>query len=136
MNKTSDMKLLRLLPFIILVVFLSYTGYKCLARENVPIPEHYWALALICANALLYWWNFKYGILLTGVILLLAMFGFIVFTPLKSLTNYGMTIAGLEISTPFMAPSMLLIFFTYIGVNFKALMNFYIDRKLRKTTKE
>jgi hypothetical protein len=127
------MKLFRLLPFLILVAFLLYTGYKCLAKESVPISEHNWALALICANALLYLVNFKYGILLTGIIVLLAIFGVVVFTPLKSLTNYGITIFGIEISTPFMAPPMLLIFLLYVGVNLKSFMNFYIDRNLKKT---
>ena len=125
-------KLIRLLPFVILVIILMNTWYRFFTRQNTPLVEHYWALGFVLSNGILYFVNFRYGILLTGLILCLALFGIIVFDPLKTTTYYGMTIAGTEIRTPYIVPVFLLLLLVYISVNAKAFMNFYLDYMDRK----
>jgi hypothetical protein len=122
-------KLIRLSPFIILVIILIITWYKFLTHQNVPVAEHYWALGLICVNIALYFIRFVYGIILTGVILCLGLFGLIVFSPLKSVTYYGVTVSGTEIRTPYIAPTILILLLIYIAVNANAFMHFYLSLK-------
>lgn len=110
-------KIVRTVPFIILGLILITTWYKIIKHENIAIGEHYLVLGAVILNLLLYLIKFKYGVVLIGILLCLGIFGLLVFTPLKSLTNYGLAIAKVEINTPYMQWGLFLLLILYLVLN-------------------
>ncbi|MRG44198.1 hypothetical protein GFS24_03685 [Chitinophaga sp. SYP-B3965] len=96
--------------------------------EIFPVAQyatirHFIALALVILNLGLYFFSFRYAVLMTGVILLLATFDLAAFTNQVKSDAFYITIAGLEISTPFIQGWSLLILIIFLILNFKFLKN-------------
>lgn len=108
-----------------LVIIVVNTWFSMLTGQNRPVQEHYWGLALVLLTAVMYFIKFRYGILMTGISLLLGLFGLVVFLPLKSVTYYGITIGGVEIRTPYIVPTIFVLILLYAAVNGSSLVKFY-----------
>lgn len=118
-------KFLRSVPFAIICIILFTTWYKFSIHEYFPIREHYWALGFAVLNLIIYFIKFKYGVLFTGIVIVLGIFGILIFYPLKMLSNYGITIGAFDINTPYMEMSFWLILFLYLGINARYIWAIY-----------
>ncbi len=116
-------KIVKVIPFILLIIISINTWYKFFTHVNVPILEHYFAIIAVVINIILYFVKYKYGILLTGIILIFGIFGLLVFMPVKSLEYYGITISGIDINTPYLEWKIFLILLLYLVINASYIWN-------------
>ena len=120
MKKT---KLLRLIPFIILCIMLIFTWNEIITVGHVGRYRHLIAASLFVINIFLYFFSFRYGVLLTGITLLLATFNLAAITYEIRSRAFFITIAGVEISTPYIQPLSLLVLIVFLVINLKYLIN-------------
>ena len=120
MKKT---KLLRLVPFIILCIMLIFTWNEIITVSHVGRYRHLIAASLFVINIFLYFFSFRYGVLLTGITLLLATFNLAAITYEIRSRAFFITIAGVEISTPYIQPLSLLVLIVFLVINLKYLIN-------------
>jgi len=117
-------KILNLLPFLALVGISIYTVIIFLTDSYIASWPQYLAFVLLIANGAVYFYQFKYGVLGTGVLLVVAMFARISFFPW--IATWGIRIV---IDLPKFEPNMLGLFVLYFLLNFNMLMNWYLDVK-------
>lgn len=129
-------QLARVSPFLIVGVILVYTWYIILTTEYFATTRHIIALVLWGINGLLYFLRFRYAIILTGVILILATFNLLAFFPEIAYSSYFVTIGGIKISTPNIQWWPLLILIFYCCVNYSFLIGLYTDYQERKRSKK
>lgn len=120
-------KFLNLLPFLILLSIAVYASIIFLTTQYVVIWRNYLAFALLTLNGVLYFFNFKRAVLVTGVLLILSTFNEIVFFPWVSWTQLKIIV-----TLPKFYPFMLGLFVLYFLLNFSLLMNWYLDVKEAK----
>ena len=65
-------KYVEILPFIVFCAIISYTWYQLLSNDYIPTIKHIIALILALANIGAYFWNYKKGLVITGVLLVIA----------------------------------------------------------------
>jgi hypothetical protein len=116
-------KLLRLVPFFILFIILIFAWKEMLTVTHVARIRHLIAASLFVINIVLYFFSFRYGTLLTGIILFLATFNLAAITCTIWAKAYFIIIAGLEISTPYIQPWSLLVLIVFLVINLKYLIN-------------
>lgn len=110
---------LRIIPFLIIFLIISYTCFEILKAEYVFTTKHYLAIALIVINGILYFVRYKIAILLTGIILLLATFNVINIFTSVNLDAFGIKIGDKPIGTPPMQLWSLLILIIYFFINLR-----------------
>ncbi len=70
---------IKLSPFIIICIIMSYTIFSFIFIENFVTIHTYLALLCIGINVLIYLKNFEWGITFTGIVLILGLFNLVVF---------------------------------------------------------
>lgn len=109
--------ILRIVPFIVLGIILFYTWWLLITTEYSATIKHQIALGLFLINLMLYFFNFKYAVFITGIILLLTTFNLLAFFPELVSSSYFIKIAGKEFSTPSMQGKSLLLMIFYLILN-------------------
>jgi|GEM_PF-4603985 len=117
-------KFLNLLPFLILLSIAIYASILFLTTQYVLIWRNHLAFALLTLNGVLYFFDFKRAVLMTGVLLILSTFNVIVFFPWVSWSQLKIIV-----TLPKFYPFMLGLFVLYFLLNFSLLMNWYLDVK-------
>ena len=118
---------------MIVGIILIYTWYIILTTEYFATTRHIIALALWAINGLLYFLRFRYAVVLTGIILVLATFNLLAFFPDIVYTSYFVTIGRAKISTPSIQWQPLLILIFYCIVNYSFLIGLYDDYQDRRS---
>jgi hypothetical protein len=122
----------RIMPFLILAVILGRTWYIIATTDYLAMMRHVFAIVFFAGNLLLYFIRWKYAILLTGVILVLATFNLLAFFPDVMFTAYFVKIGSVKIATPSIDWKSLLLLIFYCIVNGGFLFKLYIDKKRGK----
>jgi len=127
-------KYFNLLPFIILIlVTLSYLYYTSNIVSFLSFT-HYVSYILICVNIFLYFRNFETGINLTGIILLLGAFNFILILPDEtySISFYVKLLdVKYQIKSPKFSWQILLTFILFLFLNKNMFKQFILGIVLR-----
>jgi len=87
---------------------------------------------LMLANGILYFKSYKWAVLFTGVILLLATFNLLTFY--AETQTFGFSVAGVQ--SPEIQPWSLLLLVVYGIVNYNLLVDWYLDYKEGKQAAE
>lgn len=125
-------RIVRCLPFFFLFILAAYTIYVFLKNGISFSTPYISTFFLIGVNALLYFFRFKYAIILTGIIIVLSIFNTIALFPEIQYSSYFIKVGTVKLSTPNFQwkPVILFIFYLLINLNFlKA--NFSNSRKER-----
>jgi hypothetical protein len=75
----KDSNWLRLTPFLVVSVILISTWVTFSLGYYNAVAKHYIALAILAVNLFVYVFKFKWGVVLTGIMLFLAAFNVISF---------------------------------------------------------
>ena len=124
-------KLLYIVPFIILLIFVSFTWGKILSTEHYPTLRHSIGLGLVIINLLFYFFRFDFAIFFSGLLILLGVFNLLVFFPNIETTSYFIKIGGKELATPNIQWKMLLLFLLYCILIFPLFKKILRDRKAK-----
>ncbi|NLR62519.1 hypothetical protein HGH93_30790 [Chitinophaga polysaccharea] len=118
-------KLLKLLPFFILLVFTVITSADILTVTHAGKIRHVIAAALVLVNIVLYFFSFRMGVLLTGITLLLTVINLAAFT--VSINTWQFWIGPLKF--PAFQPLALLLFTFFLILNLKYLLTAFGEKK-------
>mgnify|MGYP001544669758 FL=1 len=114
-------RIIRIVPFAIVCVIMAFTWVNILTTEYFATLRHQVALVLVSLNLVLFFFNYKYAILFTGLILLLATFNLLAFFPSIESSAYFIRFGSKEVYAPSIQPRSLLLLLLYLGINFKYL---------------
>ncbi len=111
--------------------------FEIITTAYAGLWKHYLTLVLITANAAFYFKYYRLAIVLTGIILILAVFNLLTFFTIEKTTSWQIRIGNTRISTPEIQLISLLLFVVYFIINFDILTKWYLDMKEKKanTTK-
>ncbi len=121
-------KIFHSIPFIILFSIVLNTWILFKTADYTANWRHYILLFLLLTNLVLYFTRFKQALLLTGVILILCTFYLL--PPFKALESSFINIG--QVSIPWIEYWSFLILIIYFAINFKLLIEFYLDFKKKK----
>lgn len=110
-------KKVRFIPFLIVCLILSYTWFIILNTEYQATLKHQIALSIAVVNLIVYIFHFNYGLILTGLLLLLATFNAIGMFPDIVYTSFFMKIAGKEIESPAIQGKSFLLLILYFALS-------------------
>jgi hypothetical protein len=129
-------KFIHAIPFLVTCIILVYTWYVIISLNYSATLKQQIGLGIGILNLSIYIVRFKYGIIGTGLLLLLATFDFIVVFPV--VTSYGWFIrfGETEIKTPSIEWRSLLLLILYFILNTGYLINLYHDYKVSKSSKD
>lgn len=94
------MKYLQTVPIVIVCILTGCSWYELLSNGFPPRPQHWAAIILCAANVVVYFKNFRAGLVGTGIVLVLASLALISMTHEITHESYNVGIGGLKISTP------------------------------------
>ena len=121
---------LRVLPLAVLTVILIYTWILfSISVDYYPTLRHILGLIAVSLNLVLYFFRFGKAVVLTGLILLAATFNLLAFFPDIDYASFFINIGELQIWTPSIQYKSLLLLIFYCLINFKFLLNLYLDYK-------
>ncbi|NLR79730.1 hypothetical protein [Chitinophaga eiseniae] len=118
-------RLLNLIPFLILLIFTTVTWIDILAVAHAGKVRHFIGGGLVLINAVLYFFSFRMGVLLTGITLLLAVINLAAFT--VNITIWQFSIGPLKF--PVFQPLALLLFSFFLILNSKYLLVAFGEKK-------
>ena len=118
---SMKLKFIRIVPLAIVCVIMAFTWVNILTTDYFATLRHQVALVLVCLNLVLFFLNYKYSILFTGLILLLATFNLLAFFPSIESSAFFIRFGSKEIYAPSIQPRSLLLLLLYLGINFKYL---------------
>jgi hypothetical protein len=121
-------KIFHSIPFNILFVVVSNTWILFLTTDYVASWKHYVLLTLLLINSVLYFTRFKKALLSTGLILILCTFYLL--PPFITLESSFIRIGPVFI--PWIEYWSFLILIIYFAINFRLLIEFYLDFKEKK----
>lgn len=123
-NKIIKKKIVHLIPFLIIFISLTYT---CLLKKGLVHLDLKQQIALGSAalNLLLYLIRFKYGILATGILLLMATFDLLRLFSVVTIFNNSIQIGDLNLQAPVIELESLLLTVLYFILNKGYLINLY-----------
>lgn len=107
-------KLIVSIPYIIVLAILLYTWTKILTIDYFATLKHEIGLGACLLNLLLYFFRYKYAVIFTGVILVLATFNQLALFPDIESASFFIKIAGKELSTPNIQWKSMLILILYL----------------------
>lgn len=107
----------RIIPYIIICLILSYTWYVILSTEYLATWKHYFALGIAVLNLATYFASVNYGLAITFIFLLLATFNVLGLFPDIVYTSWFIRIAGKEIESPAIQGKSFLLLMLYIILN-------------------
>ena len=95
-------KLIEVLPFLVLNSIICCTWYELISNQNNynPSMKQISALVLTVINLVVYFWNYKAGIVVSGVVFLIATFSFITIDIEFKSYSFFINLGSHEISTP------------------------------------
>jgi hypothetical protein len=122
-------RLIRSIPLFIVTGITFYTWFIFFTTTYIPNPRHYFTLLILCINIFFFFKNDKISTIVTGGLLLLALFNLVVYTvAVKSFwIHFGERFHSPPVNI--LSLSLLIIFFT---LNFDFLNNWYLDYKESK----
>src|SRR5580704_17073165 len=107
-------RIISAIPFLIISFVVLYTWYEIITAEYIATWRHYVALALVAINAGLYFVRYKQAVLLTGIILILAIFNLLAFFAIIQTSYLGFG----SVTTPDIQLKPLLLLVIYCVINF------------------
>lgn len=125
-------KLLRLVPYIILSACICYTMITLWTKGSPINNKQILASLFILINLFLYLKKYDYGLVCTGVILLLCSFALISVFPQTVYSSYTIKFSDFKLSTPNIQVASLFIFSGYLLINGGYLIELYADYKYRR----
>jgi hypothetical protein len=126
----------RMIPYIIVCIMLSYTWYIILSTEYQATWKHYVALGIVVVNFVAYLMRFNFGLAITGALLLLATFNAVGLLPDIVYTSYSIRIAGKEMESPSIQGKSFLLFLLYLILNWSYWTGQYKVYKSSKMDRE
>lgn len=111
-------KIIRILPFAILLVFTSIAWYEILTVTHVAKIRHLIGVSLVVINIIVYCFSLRIGVLLTGVSLLLATINLAAFTSTIEVKQYWFG----SLTLPAFQPIALLLSVIFLVFNLKYLI--------------
>lgn len=93
-------KLILLIPFIIYTLAIVFCWYQLLFEDYVPTVKHTIALVLVIINIVVYFWNYNYGLILTGLMLVLGTFSLISISIVQLSGSFTIAYGDLAIDFP------------------------------------
>ena len=129
-------KLQLILSYLLIVIVLIYTWFLIITTDYYATQKHQIALILVLINLGVYFFKFDYGIVFTGILLLLATFNFIALFPDIVSSSYFIRIAGKEIATPTIQGKSLLLLIIYLVLDLRYLIELYSNYKYGKNNSD
>jgi hypothetical protein len=123
MFTTRWKKTIGAIPFLIICGMVSYAWFEFTTTDYASTWRQIVALILVLGNAGLYFVRYKQALLLTGLILIAATLNLLAFS--STIVTDRLFIFG--IGTPPVQGWSLLLLVIYFGVNYYALINWYLD---------
>lgn len=118
-------KLITLIPFLIITALMINSWVTLLLDDYIIQIAQWLGLGFYLLTLLIYFRNFKYGTLATGIILFLATFNVISFFANRIYISMGAGFGDNKIYAPGIQPLSLLILILYIILNFSMLKEFW-----------
>ncbi len=128
-------KVLSVIPFMVVCIIIIINWYQMIFGNYAATLKHYITLLLIITNAVWYFVKYKFSILLTGTILILATFNVLTFYAETTTVAWTPLIGKVQLSTPGIQGWSFLIFLGYCIINFNMLVDWYLDFKEAKQNK-
>ncbi|MCC6286427.1 MAG: hypothetical protein IT249_00945 [Chitinophagaceae bacterium] len=125
-------KIKLILPYLLTVIVLIYTWSIIVTTDYYATLKHQIALILALINLGAYFFKFDYGVMFTGILLLLATFNLIALFPDIVSSSYFIRIAGKQISTPTIQGRSLLLMIIFLVINSGYLIEVYANYKYAK----
>lgn len=126
-------KIISAIPFFIISIITLYTCFEIIATDYIATVKHYVAFILILINGVSYFIRYKFSIILTGIILVLATFNLLSCYTVTQTSSVGVNLGSTQLKTPEIQLWSLLILVFYCIINFNLLIEWYVDIKERKT---
>lgn len=126
----TKQKILLLIPLLIISCLLIYT-WSCIFFGDYygASWQHLLAVGFFIIPAVMFFLHFKLSVLSTGCYLLLGTFNLLALTPWIASTSYWMQIGPLTVGTPKLQLLSLGLLVLFCALNFKTLVNIYLDYK-------
>jgi hypothetical protein len=121
-----------MIPFFVLSLIVIFTWFQILTTENAATWKHYAGLSLLIINGVVYFFNHKLAVLLTGLILILATFNLLAFF---TITETSFIRVG-KIETPEIQLKSLLLLVIYFVINFNSIVDWLLDAKEERAAKK
>ncbi len=125
-------KILILIPLIAIAGYPVHTWFNILFGIYVATWMHYVGLLFFLPLIFLFFRNLDWATIGTGIFLLLGLINTLAITSDISTVSFGIG----PIFTPPMQPIFIALFALYIILNFKVLMNLYLDHEEAKWLKQ
>lgn len=116
-------KIINVIPYLIAALVLLYCWINIIVTDNAATLRHYITLVLMLANSILYFKSYKWAVLFTGVILLLATVNLL--TLYAATQTFYIAIAGVQM--PEIQYWSLLLLVVYGVINYNRLVDWYLD---------
>lgn len=118
-------KILRILPFVALLVFTVITWTDILTVTHVAKIRHLIGGGLVIINIIVYFFSLRIGVLLTGITLLLATINFAAFTRAIVTKQYWFGPPDFRLTLPVFQPLALLLLIIFLIFNLKYLLHVF-----------
>lgn len=129
-------KFIRIIPFLIAALLVVYCWCELVFKTTfAPDYRHWSALIAVLVIAVVYFKNFKWGIMLTMLFLVLASFSVMALDSNHYSVAYFFQIGDKEVSTPDLQSKAILLLILFFILNGGFLMDMWADRALRKEQK-
>lgn len=128
----SKKAVIPIIPFIFLTAILIYTWFVIATTNYFATIKHHIGLGLFLMVALVYAFSFKYGIIFTGIFLILASFNVLAIFPFTISSSYFIKIKDVEIATPSIQWKAVLLLILYIVCVWRFLNDLYIKYKNKR----
>lgn len=128
-------KVVYLIPFEVMLLLAGYSWLEIISSELSATWKHYLTLVMITLNAIFYTIRFKIAVVLTGLILLLAVFNLANFFAVERTSFWTVNLGSNHISTPEIQLISLLLFIVYLVIHFNSLVEWYLDLQEKKRKK-
>lgn len=127
-NKIIKKRFAHLIPFLIICISLIYTSFSKKGLIHLDLKQQI-ALGSASLNLLLYLFRFKYGILATGILLLMATFDLLRIFSVVTIFNNSIQIGDVNLQAPVIELESLLLTVLYFILNKIYLINLYHEYK-------
>lgn len=124
-------KIISVIPFFIVSLITLYTWFEIISTDYTATIKNYITLILIIMNGGGYFVRYKFSILLTGLILILAIFNLLSFYTVTQTSSVGINLGNIQIRTPEIQLWSLLILLLYSIINFNLVIDWYANIKKR-----
>lgn len=128
----TKQKILLLIPLTIIASLIFYCWTIILFTEVEATWRHYIALGLFSGIVYLFFKNFRWTVLSTGLYLILGTLNLLSLTASIVTNSYGIRISSIEIWTPTFQLLSFGLLILFIVLNIDNLIDIYLDFKEKK----